>query len=91
MWLPAYIYIYIYIYIDVSYTIMLHARLKNLEAAPHKTAALQLLASYLTNYPSKKNKTGWALLEKLVSDVLLWTPTHGHTSVSQQAKTSGAV
>ena len=25
--------------------------------------------------------------DKLTSDVLLWTPTHGHTSVGYQAKT----
>ena len=29
----------------------------------------------------------WRRKNKLISDVLRWTPTHGHTSVSQPAKT----
>ena len=29
---------------------------------------------------------GWRSKNKLQSDVLLWTPTHGHTSVGQPAK-----
>ena len=35
-----------------------------LELTPVKTAVLQPLTSYLTNHPSKRNKTCWALQEK---------------------------
>ena len=35
-----------------------------LEAAPYKTAAVRPLTTYLTNHPSKTNKTWRALLEK---------------------------
>ena len=37
---------------------------KILEAATHKTAAIQLLNSYLTKHPNKRNKKCWALLKK---------------------------
>ena len=44
--------------LDKNYTRMLHAVLnKNLEAGPHKIAAVQLLTSHLPNHPSKMNKT----------------------------------
>ena len=55
-----------------------------LEATPHKTAAIRPSTSHLTNHPSKTNKTWRALLEKwrqLLSNVLLWAPTHGHTNI----------
>ena len=51
-----------------------------------KTAAVQLLTSYLTNHPSKTNKTCWALLVSK-DDILLWTPKHEQTSVDWLAKT----
>ena len=35
-----------------------------LEATSQKTAAIQPLASHLTNHSRKTNKTCWALLEK---------------------------
>ena len=48
-----------------------------LETAPNRSCT----ASYLWSHKlSKKN-------EPDVSDVLLWTPTHGHTSVGWPAKT----
>ena len=46
--------------------------------------------SYHTNPPIKKNKQTrncWWSKYIPLSDVLLWTPTHGHTSVSPTAKT----
>ena len=53
------------------------------EAAPYKTVGIWSLASQLTNHPSKTNKTCWTLLKKQgkTHDILLWTPTHGPTSV----------
>ena len=35
-----------------------------LEAAPHKTAAVQLLISHLTNHTNKMSKTCWVLQKK---------------------------
>ena len=29
----------------------------------------------------------WEYKDKLISNGILWTPTHGHTSISQPAKT----
>ena len=41
---------------------------------------------HLRNYPSKMSKTFWTSEDKPISDVLLWAPTHGHTSVDWLAK-----
>ena len=57
-----------------------------LEAAPHKTAAVLLFTSYLTNHPNKMGNTYWTLL-KNSCDVLLWTPTHEHNSLGRPIKT----
>ena len=35
-----------------------------LEAAPHKTAAVQPLTSHLVNHPNKMSNTCWSVLEK---------------------------
>ena len=51
-----------------------------LEAAPHKTAVVQPLTSYLINHPSKTNKTWWALLEK-------WGWTHKRCSMDSYSWT----
>ena len=59
-----------------------------LEASPSKTATVRSLTSHLTNDPSKTIKIYWTLVrkDKLLSDVLLWTPTCEHTNVSRSAK-----
>ena len=62
-----------------------------LEVVTHWAAVVCPLTSYLTNHLSKISKTYWALLDKLskekhTTNILLWTPTHGHTSVSRPAK-----
>ena len=49
-----------------------------LEAGPQKTAAIWPLTSHLTNNPSK---ICWWSKDELISGALLWTLTHGHTSV----------
>ena len=56
---------------------------------PHKVVTLQSLTSRLTNHPSKTSKTYWALREKqgqLISNILLWSPTHGYTHVGWSPK-----
>ena len=42
-----------------------------LEATFHKATAVQPPASHLQNHPSLTNK------DKLISDILLWTSSHG--------------
>ena len=42
---------------------------------------------HLTNHPSKTKKKCWRSKDKPISNNLLWTPTYGHTSVDQPAKT----
>ena len=61
-----------------------------LEATPYKTAAVWPSTSHLTNHPREKNSTSghcWRSKDELISDVLLWTPTHGYPSVGRPAKT----
>ena len=57
-----------------------------LEAAPYKTAAVQLLISYLANHPWNAEYCCRSK-DKLISNILLWTPTYGHTSINWPAKT----
>ena len=52
-----------------------------LEAALYKTAAVLPLTKHLINYPRKISKTYLANKLELISNVLLWTPTYGHTRV----------
>ena len=54
------------------------------KAAPFKIAAIRLLSSYQTNYPNMTRQTSQAKEE--ISDILRWTPTHGHTGLSQTTK-----
>ena len=69
-----------------------------LETTPHKKTAVLPLTSHLKDHSSKMNKTCGTLLKKkewtttevwkkLISDVLLCTPTHGHASVGWPART----
>ena len=56
--------------------------LESQESAPQKNVLPQ-------NYQSKTKKTCWALLEskdQLISYILLWTSSHGHTCVGWPAK-----
>ena len=51
--------------LDGNYTRMLRISLnKSWKQHPHETTAVRLLASHLTNHPSKTNKTCRKLLEK---------------------------
>ena len=59
-----------------------------LEAASYKTATVQPLTSHLTNHPSKTSKTYcWKSKHGLISNDLLFTFTHAHTSVDWAANT----
>ena len=58
-----------------------------LEAALHKTAAVQLQTPHLANC----SKVGWKSKDEFRSEVLSWTPTHGHTSDGLPAKTYSSV
>ena len=76
---------------DENYTRMLRYVLKKiLKATPHKIAAARPLSTHFKKHTSKRNKTCWTLWwskHELISDVLLWTLTYGHTSVARPAKT----
>ena len=50
-------------------------------------AAVRPPTSHLTYHPNKTNKTYGAQVEKLLSDVLLLTPTSRRASVSQLSRT----
>ena len=54
-----------------------------LEATPHKTAAVQPLTSHFKNY----TRHVWRSENKFISDILLWTPTHGHARIDRPART----
>ena len=62
-----------------------------LKVTSNKTAVVQPLTSHLLNYPSKMNKMCrghcWRSKDKLISDVLLLTLTHGHTGFSWPVRT----
>ena len=57
---------------------------KNPGSSTYKTAAVWPLTSHFMN---KTCWDCWRSKDKLISDVLFWTPTHGCTSVGQPAKT----
>ena len=54
-----------------------------LATTPHETPTIRTLA------PHHKNYTGhcWRSKDELISDVLLWTPTHGCARVGRLART----
>ena len=59
-----------------------------LEAIFFKTVAVQTLTSHLTKHirQDRHARHCWKSKDKLISDIFLWTPTHGHTSVDQTVK-----
>ncbi len=50
---------------------------KVLEATPDKAPTIRPPTSHHENYPSKTNNTCRKSRDKLISNVLLWTPTYG--------------
>ena len=59
-----------------------------MEAAYNKTAVVWPLTSYLRNHArwTRDAEYFWRNKDKIISDVLLWTPIHGHTSVGWLTK-----
>ena len=64
-------------------TRMLHAVLNKSWKQHYKTAVVLPLTFYLTRHAGDC----WGHKDELINGYLLWTPTHGHTSVGQPAKT----
>ena len=61
-----------------------------LEAARHKTAAVRHLPSILQTLQERRLRHAehcWRSKDELISNVCLWTPIHGRTSVSWPSKT----
>ena len=61
-----------------------------LATTPHETPTIRTLAPHHKNYTSSTNQTRghcWRSKDELISDVLLWTPTHGCASVGRPART----
>ena len=56
-----------------------------LEATPYKSTAVQPFTSHLTNH-SRHAGHCWRSKDEFISNVFLWTPTHGHTSIGQPVK-----
>ena len=56
------------------------------EAAAQEAIVVRLLISYSTNHQRHAGHC-WGNKEELINDVLLKTPTHGHTTVDRAAKT----
>ena len=64
----------------------------------NETQRKNLDGNYTTYHPSQKpSKTKktcghcWKSKDKLISDLLLWIPTHGHTSVDRPSRTNISV
>ena len=60
-----------------------------LEATPHETATVELFTFHLKSHQRRTRHVGhcWRSKDKLISDILLWTPTHGYASVGQPIRT----
>ena len=58
-----------------------------LAATPHKTPTVRPPASYHENYSTRHGGHCWRSRDKLIIDVLLWTPTHGRAKAGRPART----
>ena len=58
-----------------------------LATTPHETPTIRTLAPHHKNYTSSTNQTRRRSKDELISDVLLWTPTHGCARVGRPART----
>ena len=60
-----------------------------LEAAPHKATAVRPFTSHLTiqNGRIRYTEHCWRSKDELITDVLQWTTTYGHTSLGRPALT----
>ena len=57
-----------------------------LEVAPYKMASVLALTFHVISYPKKMSKNMFGTAGN-VSDIILWTPPHGNTTVGQPVKT----
>ena len=63
--------------------------LKTVQAVLYNMISGQSNASHLISHPRKVKKHaghGWSIRAELISDVLLWTPTHGYIILKPPAK-----
>ena len=84
MHIYIYIYIYIYKYIYASYLEQV------LAATPHKTQLyghLPPITKTIQVRQTRHAEHSWRSRDELISDVLLWTPTHGRAKAAQPART----
>ena len=58
-----------------------------LEAAPNKAAAVRPSATHHQNYPTRHAGHCWRCRDELISDIPLWTPSHGWAKARQPART----
>ncbi len=61
-----------------------------MEAAPHKAAAVRPLTTHYENYQMRRTRHAghcWRSEYKLISDLLLWTPSHGRAKAERPART----
>ena len=66
--------------LGVNYTRILCAVFNKLPQAPVRSLAFRL-----TKHPSKHTGHCWESKDEIISNVLLWTSTHGHISVGRPA------
>ena len=59
-----------------------------LEAAPHKVVAVRPLTTHQENYQRRTRHAGqyWRSRDELISDIFLWTPSHGRAKANDQLK-----
>ena len=61
-----------------------------LATTPHETPTIRTLAPHHKNYQVRRTRHAghcWRSKDELISDVLLWTPTHGCARVGRPART----
>ena len=57
------------------------------EVTLYKTTTIQPLTSRHTNYQVRHGGRCWRSKDEFISDILLWTPTYGHTGIDWPAET----
>ena len=61
-----------------------------LEAAPNKAATVRPPTTHLKNYPVRRTRHAghcWRSKDELISDILLWTASHGRAKAGRPART----
>ena len=77
--------------LDGNYTRMLRAILnKSWRQQPHKVVVVRPPTTHHENYPSRRTRQAghcWRSRDELISDVLLWIPSHGRAKAERPART----